>query len=153
MTLLDAPSFNAGRARKRRNIILFSLLGLLIVGVFLWIFWNWPAEHRVNRFFTTLEQQDAVLPGGRDFGLEAIGIGHPAQGQQRRPVADYAFEPPYSKKLVRRAKTTRAAMFCSIAVRLDRLSVTSSHRFRSQDRITTRWENPHHGLRREIADV
>ena len=33
------------------------ILGLLIIGVFVWIFWKWPAEHRVNRFFTTLKQQ------------------------------------------------------------------------------------------------
>src|SRR5262249_33581178 len=57
MTLLDAPSFNAARARKRRNIIILSLVALAIIGIFVWTFWNWPAEHRVNRFFAALEQQ------------------------------------------------------------------------------------------------
>ena len=57
MTLLDAPSFNAARARKRRNIILSTIGVLILIGIFVWIFWNWPAEHRVNRFFAALEQQ------------------------------------------------------------------------------------------------
>ena len=57
MTLLDAPSFNAARARKRRNIILSTIGVLILLGIFVWIFWNWPAEHRVNRFFVALEQQ------------------------------------------------------------------------------------------------
>ena len=57
MTLLDAPSFNAARARKRRNIILSSIGVLIVLGIFVWIFWNWPAEHRVNRLFAALEQQ------------------------------------------------------------------------------------------------
>jgi hypothetical protein len=57
MTLLDAPSFNAARARKRRNIIIASLIGLVIIGTLVWFLWNWPAEHRVNRFFAALEQQ------------------------------------------------------------------------------------------------
>ncbi len=57
MTLLDAPSFNAAGARKRRNIIIGLLILLAVVGIFTWLFWNWPAEHRVNRFFTALEHQ------------------------------------------------------------------------------------------------
>lgn len=57
MTLLDAPSFNAARARKRRNVIIGILIALVIVAIFVWYFWNWPAEHRVSRFFHALEQQ------------------------------------------------------------------------------------------------
>jgi hypothetical protein len=57
MTLLDAPSYNAGRARKRRRIIIASLIGMVIIAILVWTFWNWPAEHRVNQFFTALEHQ------------------------------------------------------------------------------------------------
>jgi hypothetical protein len=57
MTLLDAPAYNAAHARKRRKIIITSIIGAVILGIFVWFFWNWPAEHRVNRFFATLEQQ------------------------------------------------------------------------------------------------
>lgn len=58
MTLLDAPAYNAARGRKRRNILIASLAGLAILGIFVWTFWNWPAEHRVNRFFAALETQN-----------------------------------------------------------------------------------------------
>jgi hypothetical protein len=57
MTLLDAPAYNAARARKRRRNILASLIGVILIAIFVWVFWNWPAEHRVNRFFAALEQQ------------------------------------------------------------------------------------------------
>src|ERR1700761_8988042 len=89
MTLLDAPSFNAGRARKRRNIILFSILGLVVVGVFLWIFWNWPAEHRVNQFFTALEQQQFE---------KAYGIWNHDPDWQKHPEK-YATSYPYNRFL------------------------------------------------------
>ena len=58
MTLLDAPAYNADRARKRRNAIIGVLIGLVVLGIFVFIFWNWPAEHRVNRFFAAVEAQD-----------------------------------------------------------------------------------------------
>ena len=57
MTLLDAPAYNAARARKRRRNILASLIGVILIAIFVWVFWNWPAEHRVHRFFAALEQQ------------------------------------------------------------------------------------------------
>ncbi len=57
MTLLDAPAYNVARARKRRNIIISSIVGVLVLAVLVYVFWNWPAEHRVNRFFAALEQQ------------------------------------------------------------------------------------------------
>src|ERR1700761_3892433 len=57
MTLLDAPSYNAARAGKRRRCILPPIVGAILIGIFVWVFWNWPAEHRVNRFFAALEQQ------------------------------------------------------------------------------------------------
>lgn len=56
MTLLDAPAFNAARARKRRKTILAILAGLVVLGILVWQLWNWPAEHRVNNFFSALQQ-------------------------------------------------------------------------------------------------
>jgi hypothetical protein len=57
MTLLDAPAFNAARARKRRNIILASIAGVILIAILVYVGWNWPAEYRVNQFFTALEHQ------------------------------------------------------------------------------------------------
>src|ERR1700712_3008769 len=87
MTLLDAPSFDAARARKRRNIIILSLVALAIIGVFVWIFWNWPAEHRVNRFFSALEQQQFE---------KAYGIWNNDPNWQQHP--DKYKTPPYPYK-------------------------------------------------------
>lgn len=58
MTLLDAPAYNAARARKRRNAIIGAIVSLIVLGILVFIFWNVPAEHRMNRFFAAVEAQD-----------------------------------------------------------------------------------------------
>ncbi len=58
MTLLDAPSYDARRAKKRRNTWIGLAVACVVAGIFLFIFWNWPAEHRVNNFFAAVEAQD-----------------------------------------------------------------------------------------------
>jgi hypothetical protein len=58
MTLLDAPTYDATKARKRNHILLASGVALLVVTVFLWFFWNWPQEHVVNQFFAAIEARD-----------------------------------------------------------------------------------------------
>lgn len=63
MTLLDAPPFNARRARwtKRISISAVVLFFLVFIGVILfrldlpWQLWNWPADHRVNVFLEYVE--------------------------------------------------------------------------------------------------
>jgi hypothetical protein len=48
MTLLDAPKYDAARARRSRNIVI-ALFVVVIFGAFgTWWFWNWPEEHRVR---------------------------------------------------------------------------------------------------------
>lgn len=55
MTLLDAPSYNARRARIIRNSIIGVIIAIVVLAICTWWFWNWPAEHRVNRFFAAVE--------------------------------------------------------------------------------------------------
>jgi hypothetical protein len=58
MTLLDAPRYDARRARIIRNSIL-ATLGVLLLGAILsWAFWDWPEQHRVNHFFSLVEKGD-----------------------------------------------------------------------------------------------
>lgn len=90
MTLLDAPSFNAAGARKRRNSIIGLLLVLLMVGAFVWFFWNWPAEHRVNKFFAALQQQQFE---------KAYGIWNDDPDWQQHPDKYKTPAYPYSKFL------------------------------------------------------
>ncbi len=58
MTLLDAPSYNAGRARLIRNIVIAGIV-VIVLGAFgTWWFWDWPEEHRINTFLSTVESGD-----------------------------------------------------------------------------------------------
>ena len=78
MTLLDAPAYNAARARRRRNAIIGTIVGVIVLGILIFIFWNVPAEHRVNRFFAAVEAQDYP----RAFGIwnsDADWQQHPQQ--------------------------------------------------------------------------
>ena len=67
MTLIDAPEYDARRANRNRNILkalavtFVALVVLTILGYLLghgWLFSNIPTEHRVNDFYTALEQKD-----------------------------------------------------------------------------------------------
>jgi len=64
MTLLDAPLYDARKARIRRNILIGILVAIPFIAFFTWYFWNWPEEHRVNKFFHALEIQDYPLAFG-----------------------------------------------------------------------------------------
>src|SRR5580698_7045450 len=58
MTLLDAPTYDPTKARKRRNILIASLLAVFVIAGLLWYFWDLPQEHRVNQFFAAIEAKD-----------------------------------------------------------------------------------------------
>jgi len=65
MTLLDAPSFNARRARFIRIVSITSLVLLVLFGLNVLIPWTWPEKHSVNRFFTALEAGDLAKAYGQ----------------------------------------------------------------------------------------
>jgi hypothetical protein len=67
MSLLDAPTYDERKERQKKTILisiaaLFVLLVLLTLAGFLlghgWLFTNLPAEHKVDAFYTALEQKD-----------------------------------------------------------------------------------------------
>ena len=58
MTLLDAPRYDARKARIRRNIIIGVIIAIPFIAFFTWFWWNWPEEHAVNRFFSAVEVKD-----------------------------------------------------------------------------------------------
>jgi hypothetical protein len=58
MVLLDAPEYDARKARIRRNIIVGVIIAIPFVAFFTWYFWNWPEEHRVDQFFHAVEAKD-----------------------------------------------------------------------------------------------
>jgi len=58
MTLLDAPKYDAARARRMRNIEIAVFVAVVLGAVGTWWFWNWPEEHRVNTFLAAVESGD-----------------------------------------------------------------------------------------------
>jgi hypothetical protein len=57
MTLFEAQPFDEARARKRRNIIVISIVTVIVIAALLWLNRFWPEEHIVGQFFNALEQQ------------------------------------------------------------------------------------------------
>lgn len=69
MTLLDAPTYDAKRAKRNRNLLIGFLAVIVLVaitgvlGYFSghgWFFSTLPAEHRVNKFLDAVEAKDFV---------------------------------------------------------------------------------------------
>ncbi len=70
MTLLDAPSFDEARARRRRVVVYSAVGGLVVLFILWWLVagrpidwpWNWDnhlfGRAAVNRFMTDLEKND-----------------------------------------------------------------------------------------------
>jgi hypothetical protein len=58
MTLLDAPRYDARKARIRRNIIIGVIVAIPFIAFFTWYYWNWAEEHRVNEFFHAVEAKN-----------------------------------------------------------------------------------------------
>ena len=58
MTLMDAPRYDARRARIIRNSILITI-GVIVLGAVLtFVFWDLPEQHRINHFFSLVEKGD-----------------------------------------------------------------------------------------------
>jgi hypothetical protein len=56
-TILNAPSYDPRRARRRRNAVL-AVIALIILGLFLWWHYRYyPEEHTVDKFLTDIEQK------------------------------------------------------------------------------------------------
>ena len=58
MTLLDAPQYNAARAKTIRNVTIAVVVLLLVGGFCTFWFWTWPAQHRIDGFLKTVEAGD-----------------------------------------------------------------------------------------------
>ena len=58
MTLLDAPKYNARRARVIRNSIIAAVVAIILIAAGTWYFWDWPEQHRLNNFFAAVQSQD-----------------------------------------------------------------------------------------------
>lgn len=57
-TLFDAQPYDEKRAKRRQILIAAIIATVLILGFFGWWFRHWPEEHKVDQFFTALEQKN-----------------------------------------------------------------------------------------------
>lgn len=85
MTLLDAPQYNARKARIRRNIIVGILIAIPFIAFFTWYWWNWPEEHRLNTFFHAVEAKNYP----QAFG---IWTGDPNWQQHPQEYQNYTYQ-------------------------------------------------------------
>ncbi len=96
MTLLDAPTFDEARARRRRMVV-YSTVSVLVVLFILWWFlagrpfdwpWNWDnhlfGRAAVNRFMTDIEHNDLQKAYG-------VWMHDPNWQQHPQRHATYAF--------------------------------------------------------------
>ncbi len=66
MTLLDAPAYNARKARLVHNFSIAAIVFVVVVGITAWFwylqipwqFWHWSADHRINQFFSAVQSGD-----------------------------------------------------------------------------------------------
>ncbi len=58
MTLLDAPRYDPRRDNLIRNSVLATLGVAVLAAILTVVFWDWPQQHRVNHFFSLVENHD-----------------------------------------------------------------------------------------------
>jgi len=76
MTLMDAPKYDAVRERRHKHIVMVVFLLAVLSALGTWWFWNWPEEHHVNTFMSTVESGDLT---------KAYGIWTQDQDWQQHP--------------------------------------------------------------------
>ena len=89
MTLLDAPSFDARRARMTRTLSISGVVVLAVAfsGTILyllerpWQFWHWPSDHKVNQFMAAVEGGDL----NKAYGLWNHDVNWQQHPQQYQP--------------------------------------------------------------------
>jgi hypothetical protein len=78
MTLLDAPIYDARKARLIRNITITALIVIVVLGTAAFFLRHWPAEHRVNNFLAAVESGDMQKAYGL-WNNDPAWQQHPAQ--------------------------------------------------------------------------
>ncbi len=57
-TIFTAKEYNPEKEHRRRQLYIAIICIVVIVAGLFYIFRNWPYEHRVDQFFTALEQKN-----------------------------------------------------------------------------------------------
>ncbi len=57
-SLFQAPAFDPARERRRTGMLIAVAAGVVLLGLLVFYFRNWPEEHAVNKFFSALQHKD-----------------------------------------------------------------------------------------------
>ena len=58
MTLLDAPTYDPAKARRRKIKIAAAIVVVIVLAGLSWMYRNWPEERVVDKFFSALQHND-----------------------------------------------------------------------------------------------
>jgi hypothetical protein len=83
MTIFQAPEYDFKKARRRKITISIAVAVVIVLGIFAWIYRNWPEEHIANKFFTALQQKDYKKAYG-------VWVADP-NWEKKPPLARYTF--------------------------------------------------------------
>ncbi len=88
MTLLDAPTPDLARERRRKLIIVYAIVAVVVVALLVWRFRYWPEEHVVDKFFSALQAKDYE-------GAYGVWMHDPAWRQHPEKYAAYPYNDFY----------------------------------------------------------
>ena len=89
MTLMDAPAYDPAPARRRRIKIGVGVFLLLLTTFLVWLYRYWPEEHKVDKFFTSIQNKDYETAYG-------LWMNDPAWKQHPQQHARYPFNEFYT---------------------------------------------------------
>jgi hypothetical protein len=88
MNLLNPPTYDEKREKRRKQIIAAAIFVLLLIAFMAWQFRYWPEERVVNKFFDRLEAKDFE-------GAYGIWRADPQWKQHPQQHAQYPFNEFY----------------------------------------------------------
>lgn len=84
MTLLNPPTYDLRRDRRKKELLAAGLLSLVLICLLTYRFWNWREERAVDKFFSHLEQKNYE-------DAYTIWLADPGWRQNPRKYARYTY--------------------------------------------------------------
>jgi hypothetical protein len=84
MTLLDAPTYDPAKARRRKIKIAAAIVVVIVLAGLSWMYRNWPEERVVDKFFSALQHNDYETAYG-------IYFNDPGWLQHRQKYSQYTY--------------------------------------------------------------
>ena len=88
-TIFTAPEYDPRRERRKLIVLAAVVAAVIVVGVFAYLYRNWPEERVVDRFFTALVNKDFELAYG-------IWLHDPTWKQHPLNYPNYSFREFYN---------------------------------------------------------